>query len=49
MLSTNYIKRLLFGDGYKIRGIFQHIRDQPPATLSAINIVNFLGRLLDYR
>lgn len=27
LLSTNYIKRLLFGDGYKQRGLFQHIKD----------------------
>lgn len=27
ILSNNYIKRLLFGDGYKQRGLFDHIRE----------------------
>lgn len=48
-LSSNYIKRLLFGDGYKQRGLFQHLRDCDPQTISSMNLLNFFGRLLDYR
>jgi hypothetical protein len=48
-LSMNYIKRLLFGDGYKQRGLFQHLRDCDPQTICSMNLINFFGRLLDYR
>lgn len=30
MLNSNYIKRLLYGDGYKQRGLFQHMKDLDP-------------------
>lgn len=49
LLSQNYTKRLLFGDGYKQRGLFQHLRDCDPQTISAMNLMNFFARLLDYR
>jgi hypothetical protein len=48
-LSNNYVKRLLFGDGYKQRGLFQHIRDLDPSSISANNLICFFSRLLDYR
>jgi hypothetical protein len=49
MLSANYATRLLLGDGYKQRGILQHLRDLGPFSMSGMNMMNFLGTLLDSR
>jgi hypothetical protein len=48
-LNQNYVRRLLFGDGYKQRGLFQHLGDLDPQTISAMNLITFFSRLLDYR
>eukprot|EP00347_Sterkiella_histriomuscorum_P010590 403375693 len=49
MLSSNYVKRLFFGDGYKINGLLQHLSCLDQQSISVVNVVNFIARLLDYR
>jgi len=43
------IKRLFFGDFYKIKGLFQHLRDIDHMILPASTLVIFLSELLDFR
>lgn len=48
-LNLNYVRRLLLGDGYKQRGLLEHLKDLEPGSISGVKLVNLISRLLDHR
>lgn len=43
------MRRLLLGDGYKQRGLLEHLKGQEPGSISGVKLVNLISRLLDHR